>query len=152
MILVDTNVWSELTRPEPDPNVRSWEKAQAPRLWLATVVVGELLSGAHMLPDGKRKEAFLEGYDLLIEAHSDRILDFDLAASRLYGSVVARQFRAGRDPGTVDSQLAAMALAGRMGLATRNVKHFEGLGIELIDPWKGGPPASPNNRTPPPAR
>lgn len=136
MILVDTNVWSELTRAVPNPAVRAWESAQAPRLWLATVVIGELLSGAQTLPDGRRKQVFLDGYDELIEAHLDRIVDFDLAASRLYGGVVARQMRAGRNPGTADSQIAAIALANGMALATRNVKHFEGLGIELIDPWE----------------
>ena len=135
MILVDTNVWSELTRGEPDPKVLAWEAAQAPRLWLATVVIGELLSGAHLLPEGKRKQAFLEGYDELIATHFDRIAAFDLAASRHYGPVLATQERAGRNPGTADTQIAAIALARGMALATRNTKHFEGLGLDLIDPW-----------------
>lgn len=135
MILVDTNVWSELTRAEPAPAVRLWESAHAPRLWLATVVIGELLSGAHLLPEGRRKQAFLEGYDNLIAEHADRIVGFDLDAARLYGGIVARQIREGRNPGTADSQLAAIALANGMALATRNTRHFEGLGMELIDPW-----------------
>lgn len=136
MILVDTNVWSELIRPAPDERVRAWEAANAAALWLATVVIGELLSGAEALPDGKRKLAFLKGYDELIGAHSDRIVAFDLPASRHYGKVVAFQMRAGRDPGTADSQIAAMALANDMALATRNVKHFEGLGLDLVNPWE----------------
>ncbi len=135
MILVDTNIWSELVRPRPEPAVRAWEKAQAPNLWLATVVIGELLSGAHLLEEGRRKQAFLAGYQALIEAHSHRILGFDLAAAQLYGGIVASQMRAGRNPGTADSQIAAMALANGLALATRNVKHFGGLGLELIDPW-----------------
>jgi len=136
MILVDTNVWSELTRAEPDPAVRSWESAHASRLWLATVVIGELLSGAQLLPEGRRKQAFLKGYQRLIEVHADRIVGFDLDAARLYGGIVAYQVRAGRSPGTADSQLAAIALAGGMQLATRNTRHFEGLGLALIDPWR----------------
>jgi predicted nucleic acid-binding protein len=135
MILVDTNVWSELTRPEPDAAVRAWELKYAPRLWLATVVIGELLSGAHLLPEGTRKEAFLEGYEALISTHADRIVGFDLEAARKYGAVLAHQERTGRNPGTADTQIAAMALAKGMKLATRNVRHFEGLGLELIDPW-----------------
>lgn len=135
MILVDTNVWSELTRAEPDPVVRLWESTHAPRLWLATVVLGELLSGVQLLPDGKRKRALLEGYEALVEIHADRIVGFDLDAARLYGGIVARQVRAGRHPGTADSQLAAIALANGMQFATRNVRHFEGLGLEVIDPW-----------------
>jgi len=152
MILVDTNVWSELTRPEPDAAVKAWEKTNAPLLWLATVVVGELLSGAHVLPEGKRKRAFLQGYDELIEAHSNRIAPFDLAASLRYGPVLAFQEKAGRDPGTADTQIAAIALSRGMGLATRNVKHFAGLGLTLINPWEACAPASPNNRTRTPAR
>jgi predicted nucleic acid-binding protein len=135
MILVDTNVWSELTRPEPDLRVRAWELEHAPRLWLATVVIGELLSGAHLLPEGRRKQDFLEGYEALIAIHADRIVGFDLDAARRYGAVLAHQERAGRNPGTADTQIAAMALSKGMKLATRNVRHFEGLGLDLIDPW-----------------
>ncbi|UAJ09425.1 type II toxin-antitoxin system VapC family toxin [Polymorphobacter megasporae] len=135
MILVDTNVWSELTRAIPDPAVLVWEAANADRLWLATVVIGELLSGAHLLPEGKRKQAFLANYDELIAAHADRIVPFDLAASLHYGPVLAAQERAGQAPGTADTQIAAIALAYGMLLATRNTKHFEGLGLALIDPW-----------------
>lgn len=135
MILVDTNVWSELTRNEPDGMVRDWEQAHASRLWLSTVVIGELLSGAHLLPEGRRKQTFLAGYESLIAIYADRIAPFDLAAARRYGDVLAYQERAGRNPGTADTQIAATALARGMMLATRNTKHFDGLGIALIDPW-----------------
>ena len=136
MILVDTNVWSELTRVEPEPCVRTWEKANAPALWLSTVVLGELLSGPHLLPDGERKRAFLDGYEDLIVIYADRIAPFDLGAARRYGSVLAFQERHGRDPGTADTQIAATALATGMALATRNTKHFEGLGLALVNPWE----------------
>ena len=136
MILVDTNVWSELTRQHPDPAVQEWERAHADRLWLSTVVIGELLSGAHMLPEGRRKQAFLAGYDELIAIHFDRIAIFDLAAAREYGPVLSYQERAGRKPGTADTQIAATALARGMILATRNTKHFAGLGLQLINPWE----------------
>ena len=135
MILVDSNVWSELMRPHPNEKVQQWEIGHAPALWLSTVVVGELLSGVELLPDGRRKRALQEGYASLLQAYSDRIVAFDLDASRRYAFVIAAQMRAGRDPGTADSQIAATALARGMKLATRNVKHFAGLGIELIDPW-----------------
>jgi toxin FitB len=135
MILVDTNVWSELTRPAPDPAVKHWEARNASQLWLSTVVIGELFSGAHMLPDGKRKLSFLEGYDALIALHQDRILRFDEAAARRYGEVLAFLEKAGRNPTTTDAQIAAIALTHDMTLATRNVKDFAELGIELINPW-----------------
>ena len=135
MILVDTNVWSELTRPAPDPSVQKWERDNATKLCLSTVVIGELLSGAQMLPDGKRKQAFLQGYDILIAAYEERIVEFDEAAAREYGRVLAFLEKAGRNPATSDAQIAAAALSGGFRLATRNVKDFEGLGIELINPW-----------------
>ncbi|NIJ06829.1 hypothetical protein FHS31_000411 [Sphingomonas vulcanisoli] len=135
MILVDTNVWSEAFRPEPDPSVVEWARTAADQLYLSTVVIGELLSGAELLPEGKRKQALLGGYAELIATYRERIAPFDLDAARFYGTVLAQQERAGRNPGTADTQIAATALARGMRLATRNVKHFAGLGIELIDPW-----------------
>ena len=135
MILVDTNVWSELMRPAPDERVSRWEMDNAPSLWLSTVVIGEMLSGAELLPDGTRKSVLQKGYAALLEVYADRIVPYDLDAARYYAIVVATQTRAGRHPGTADSQIAATALAYDMKLATRNTKHFEDLGIELIDPW-----------------
>ena len=136
MILVDTNVWSELTRTAPEPRVQQWEKANAGALWLATVVIGELLSGAHLLPEGRRKLNFLEGYSNLMNAHHDRIVSFDLDAALHYGSALAYLERNGRNPTTADAQLAAIALSRGMKLATRNTKDFAGLGLELINPWE----------------
>lgn len=135
MILVDTNIWSELIRAVPDGNVRAWQLANADQLWLSTVVIGELLSGAYLLPDGHRRQRFLDGYEGLIDLYRDRIADFDLPAAQLYGAILARQERAGRNPGTADTQIAATARVRGMALATRNTKHFEGLGIDLINPW-----------------
>ena len=137
MILVDTNVWTEAFRRAPDERVRAWARDNAGRLWLSTVVIGELLSGAELLPCGQRKTALLAGYRELIESNQDRIAPFDLEASRHYGIVVAEQIRAGRNPATADAQMAATALARGMKLATRNTKHFDGLGVDLIDPWAG---------------
>jgi predicted nucleic acid-binding protein len=137
MILVDTNVWSELTRAQPEPNVRRWEKANADRLWLPTIVIGELLSGAHMLPEGRRKQNFLVGYARLIALHEDRIVPFDLDAAQKFGPVLAYLESSGRNPTTADAQLAAIALSRGMALATRNAKDFVDLGLELINPWEG---------------
>jgi len=136
MILVDTNVWSELLRPVPSPAVIAWEIAEASRLHLSTVVIGEFLSGIAMMPDGKRKSAFLARYEIIIALYADRIVPFDLEAARHYADILAFQERAGRNPGTADTQIAATARARGMALATRNVRHFKGLGLDLIDPWQ----------------
>jgi predicted nucleic acid-binding protein len=135
-MLVDTNVWSELMRSEPNPRVREWERRESAHLRLSTIVLGEMLSGAFRLPEGKRRADFLRHYGLLIEEFPNRIVSFDLAAAREYGPVAAFLYSSGRNVGTADAQLAASALALGTPLATRNVKDFEGLGIELVDPWE----------------
>jgi predicted nucleic acid-binding protein len=136
MILVDTNVWSEAFRPHPDDNVHAWARRYADQLWLPTVVIGELLSGVETMPAGRKRAALEAGYRELIETHSDRVVPFDLDAAYAYAPILAQQEAAGRNPGTADTQIAAIAKANGMALATRNVKHFEGLGIELINPWQ----------------
>lgn len=135
MILVDTNVWSELVRPTPDPRVMAWEERHSEQLWLSTVVVAEFLSGVEMMPDGRRKSALRETYDAILTQYADRVIGFDLPAAQNYAHILARQLASGRDPGTADTQIAATALTARLALATRNTKHFAGLGIDLIDPW-----------------
>ena len=135
MILVDTNVWSEAFRPRPDESVRRWASEFADQLWMSTVVIGELLSGGELLPAGQRRQALKLQYDALIEQFADRIAPFDLDAARQYATVIAGLVRAGRNPGTADAQIAATALSRGMRLATRNVRHFEGLGLVLINPW-----------------
>lgn len=135
MILVDTNVWSELVKPAPFPAVREWEAAHSDRLWLSTVVIGEFLSGIDLMPAGKRKHALGLAYEEVIALYADRIAPFDLFAARHYATVLACQEKAGRDPGTADTQIAATALSRGMALATRNTKHFAGLDLELVDPW-----------------
>jgi toxin FitB len=136
MILVDTNVWSELVKSAPHPRVVAWEQAHAEQLWLSTVVIGEFLSGVELMPAGRRRTMLRATYDAVIDVYCDRIASFDLDAGLLYAEVLARQERAGRDPGTADTQIAATALARKMKLATRNTKHFAGLGLDLIDPWQ----------------
>lgn len=135
MILVDTNVWSEAFRAEPNPTVREWARRHSEQLWLSTVVIGELLSGVALLPDGRRKLALSRAYDELLVAFQDRIAPFDLASAQYYGVLLAIQERAGRNPGTADTQIAATARSRGMSLATRNTRHFDGLGLNLINPW-----------------
>ena len=136
MILVDTNVWSELVKAAPDPQVRAWEFDQADQLWLSTVVTGEFLSGVELMSDGRRKAALRAQYDAILAEYADRIAPFDLAAALRYAEVLAYLEHAGRNPGTADAQIAATALTRGLALATRNTKHFAGLGLELIDPWQ----------------
>ena len=135
MILVDTNVWSEAFRLLPNEIVRAWAARNSDDLWLSTVVIGELLSGVEMMPMGRKRLALEDGCGKLVALHANRIVPFDLAAALRYGPVLVQQEGAGRNPGTADTQIAATALAYGMKLATRNTKHFDGLGLDLIDPW-----------------
>ncbi|MEN2785471.1 PIN domain-containing protein [Sphingomonas qilianensis] len=136
MILVDTNVWSELVRQRPDKRVVAWEQEHAEELWLSSVVVGEFLSGVEAMPQGTRKRLLGETYETILAIYADRLIGFDLPAARRYAAVLTFQEAAGRDPGTADTQIAATALAAGMALATRNTKHFAGLGLDLINPWE----------------
>ena len=135
MILADTNVWSEALKRMPGENVRRWAAKHEDILWIPTVVVGELLSGVELMPNGDHKDSLRLSYERLLEMHEDRIASFDLRAARQYAPILALQTRAGRNPGTADTQIAAIALSRGMALATRNTRHFEGLGLDLIDPW-----------------
>jgi predicted nucleic acid-binding protein len=136
MILVDTNVWSELVRPQPDLRVLAWEADHNEELWLSTVVIGELLAGVETLPPGRRKDSLRQTYEDIFEVHHDRIVGFDLECAREFAQVYTLQHQAGRSAGTADTQLAAIARLHGLRLATRNIRHFDGLGIALLNPWQ----------------
>ncbi len=137
MILVDTNVVSETMRTAPEPKVVDWLDSQAAEtLYLSTVSLAELLYGIAVLPDGRRKVAL--GLGLMEKAtllFGERVLPFDVAAARTYATVVSRARQAGRPIGVADGQIAAIAAAHRLAIATRDRAPFEAAGIEVIDPW-----------------
>jgi predicted nucleic acid-binding protein len=137
MILLDTNVVSELIKPRPDPGVESWIAAQpSTSLFLCCPGEAELRYGVAILPAGRRREklmAALEG--MLAEAFADRILPFDGPAAASYAEIAAARRLAGRPISQFDAQIAAIAKSRGASLASRNTKDFVGCGIVLIDPW-----------------
>lgn len=137
-LLLDTNVLSELMRPQPEPAVRSWVARQRPdSLFVSAITQAELLLGAALLPAGKRRaglEAALRS--MFDEEFADRLLPFDGAAAPLYAEIATTRRRAGRPMSQFDAQIAATASSRSLRLATRNVKDFEGCGVRLVDPWK----------------
>lgn len=139
MILLDTNVVSELLRSSPDPAVLDWVSARdGDRLYLSAVTEAELRYGVAILPDGRRKDALAAMIEsVLQEDFAGRILAFDGLAAIAYASIGASRKAAGRPISQFDCQIAAIARANAAGLATRNQQDFEGCGIELIDPWIG---------------
>lgn len=137
MIVVDTNVWSELTKLHPDERVVRWEQDHADRLWLSTVVLAEFRAGARLMPPGRNSAALEHLIERITAEYLDRLLPFDERCSRFYGDVLATARTAGRPIQAADAMIAATVLAHGMTLATRDRDDFAGAGIELIDPWEG---------------
>jgi predicted nucleic acid-binding protein len=140
VIVLDTNVVSEIMRARPEPAVLSWLDAQPPgELWLTSMVAAELMFGVARLPDGARKRQLAQAVQLTLEVDfAGRVLPFDLASASVYADMCAQRARAGLPVAMADAQIAATCLAHSAMLATRNRSHFEGLGMAMIDLWAGG--------------
>lgn len=138
MIVVDTNVVSELTRKAPAPQVISWlDSLAAGEVSTTAVTAAELLNGVARLPDGRRKtelSAAIRG--LLGVDFAGRVLPFDAPAASRYADIVAHRERLGRAIGIADAQIAAICGTAGATLATRNTGDFRETGIELVDPWE----------------
>lgn len=139
MIVVDTNVISELMRGEPHPAVLAWVAAQ-PRALLYTTHVNqaEILYGIAALPEGRRRMALAAAAEAMFaEDFAGRILPLEAAAARYPNIVLARR-RAGNPIEKFDALIAAIALAAGAEVATRDTGGFAGCGLTLIDPWTAG--------------
>ena len=138
MILLDTNVLSELMRPAPDPAVEQWLSAQPDAsLFISAITEAELRYGAALLPGGKRRVALTAEIDGMMEEDCDgRILPFDRRAAQAFAAIAADRRQAGRPISQADAQIAAIARSRGASLATCNVPDFDGCGVEVIDPWR----------------
>lgn len=138
MILLDTNVISELMRPSPDIKVIAWlDQRPASEYWLSAVTVAEVGLGIALLPDGKRKVAYAEmAGKMFVEDFSGRCLPFDQEAAAAYAGIVASRMGMGRPISVEDAQIAAIAVTNRLVLATRNIGDFERIKeLTIINPW-----------------
>lgn len=138
MIILDTNVVSELLRPAPSPAVEAWLAAQdGPTVFFTAIGEAELRLGVAILPAGRRRTALAEAIDAMLEEDfRDRILPFDTEAAEAYAAIAADRRAAGRPISQFDCQIAAIARIHAAVLATRNTVDYEGCGIEVIDPWQ----------------
>jgi len=137
VIILDTNVVSELMRPAPTPAIsRSLSKYSAEELHSTSISLAEILYGVELLPAGKRKSELLAGADKLFRVVlGGRILPFDEQAAQAFSGIAAGRRVRGRPISELDAQIAAIAFVHDGTLVTRNIADFEGCGIHLVNPW-----------------
>ena len=137
MIVLDTNVLSELLRPSPEPTVLAW-LAEQPSASLFTTAVSqaEILYGIRLLPSGNRRRRLMEAaLAIFAEDFHGRVLSFDGESATLYAEIGAMRRAAGHPISQFDCQIAAMTRARGASLATRNTRDFQSCGIDVVDPW-----------------
>lgn len=137
MILLDTNVISELMRTEPARIVLDWfGDHDAGDLFISAVTEAELRTGVAVLPDGQRRDRLQLAIDAMIDQDfQGRVLPFDSLAAKAYAEIAAQRRAGGRPIAEADCQIAAIARAADAPIATRNVKDFDGCGVRVINPW-----------------
>ncbi len=138
MIVLDTNVISEILRPEPDDAVVAWMEDLTGDVAITAITLAELLAGLRHLPKGRRRSTLAARIDAALEPYreSRAILSFDERAADKYADILAAREQAGRPIHTAAAQIAAICRAHDAACATRNTSDFTGTGVELIDPWK----------------
>lgn len=138
MILLDTNVISELLRTAPDPAVVDWMNAQPiETLYLAAMTVAELRAGVAIMPEGKRKQLLESSIEhQLLPLFAGRILPFDMACTRSYAHALATARKVGSGIATADALIAAIALDGGFSVATRDESPFLAADVSVINPWR----------------
>ncbi|TVQ96336.1 MAG: type II toxin-antitoxin system VapC family toxin [Desulfovibrionales bacterium] len=138
MILLDTNVLSELMRPEPPATVVNWLDQQPEfTVWVSSITVAEVHLGIRLMPDGRKKRGlFALAEEMLEKDFYQRCLSFDSLAAKMYAQIVSERQRLGRPISVEDAQIASIALHGNLTLATRNTRDFESItGLRVINPW-----------------
>ena len=136
-IILDTNVASELIDDRPQLEVVDWWRRQAiAEAYVTAITEMELRYGVAILPEGRNRSRLSRQVDDLLDVEfGNRILPFDSEAARAYAVISSHRRSIGRVVGQSDTQIAAIALARNMAVATRNVRHFTDCGVELINPW-----------------
>ncbi len=136
MILLDTNVLSELTRERPERAVVDFVRLHRDDLlYISVVSVTEIADGIDRLPEGHRRAKLQRWFHDTVAHFGARCLSVDAEIARLAGELSAAGHRAGRDPRLADAWIAATASRNGLAVATRNVKHFEPFGVRVINPW-----------------
>jgi predicted nucleic acid-binding protein len=138
VIILDTNVLSELMTPAPAPKVVSWVANQRSldTVFVSTITVAEILYGIALLPAGKRRDKLeFEAEAMFSEDFAGRILSFEEESARAFSRIASRQRKRGAHMADFDAQIAAIAQVHGAALATRNTDDFKGCGVRLLNPW-----------------
>ena len=137
MIVIDTNVISEVMKPSPSLAVLEWLNQQnSNSLFVSTITLGEIEYGLRILPTGKRRYELKEQFEqFMLQAFRQRILVFDEAAARSYGEVMGHRKELGRPMSVPDGQITAIARSRGFVIATRNTSDFEECGVDLFNPF-----------------
>lgn len=140
MIVLDTNVISEIFRSLPEPRVVDWLASLEADVAMTSVTLAELLAGVRRLPNGRRRDELTMRIDMALAPYRGgrAVLPFDDAAADRYADVLVSRESAGLPISTADAQIAAICLAHGATCATRNVKDFQHTGVELVNPWNVG--------------
>lgn len=138
MIIVDTNVVSELMKQIPSKNVVAWiDKQTSEDLFITAITVAEIDYGLSILPDGARRSSMRTSFEKVVEeAFAFRVLSFDTNAARLYGPIMSHRKNLGRVMSLFDGQIASIAQAHNAFVATRNVNDFDKCGLTIINPFE----------------
>lgn len=138
MILLDTNIISEMMRPSPTIEVMTWLDAQKKEaLFISSVTIAEITYGLHILPEGKRRKDLLDAFQQIItKLFKYRILTFDERAAYVYGEIMGHRKKLGKPLSVPDGQIAAIAHLNNAILATRNVRDFNHCHLKLINPFQ----------------
>ena len=137
MIILDTNVLSEIARRQPNVDVLTWMALQQSRsLFTTAISQAEIFFGIRILPDGTRKDELdRAARGLFFEDLAGRVLAFDSDAAEIYATISANRRSMGRMIRELDAQIASIAILHDASLATRNVRDFDHLGLDVINPW-----------------
>jgi hypothetical protein len=136
MIILDTNVISELMHVAPDPKVVSWMDRQSrSSIWITSITIFEVSYGLEMMVPGRKQLTLRSSFGLLLNKLEERIALFDQSAAQKAADLMALRQKKGRPRDLRDTMIAGIVIAKQAALATRNTSHFDDISAEMIDPW-----------------
>lgn len=139
MIVLDSNVLSELMRPKPEARVIAWlDRQPQTSIWTTSVTVFEIRFGLQLMPIGRRRTLYTQGFEGLLDGIDRRIAPFDTEAAQHASTLMASRAMRGRPREMRDTMIAGIVLSRRATLATRNILHFDDVSANLVDPWQAG--------------